>query len=140
MEKVMFSINYFIKKMYNLFQKNENWKNFEDLKYEQFNEVQRNLNTIESLINDLYMQNIKKINYSINDTSNSLSDIISSIEYTKKGKKKPKIHNLIKKLESKSAKRLKKKNKIKSNSYKNLYYENNNNKNFTEFRKVIGPY
>ena len=106
----MFSINYFIKKMYNLFKKNENEKNFEDLKYEQYNELQQNLNKIEILINDLYIQNIKNINFNIND--NSISDMTPSIEYSKKGKNKPKIHKIIKKLEnkSKSARRLKRKN------------------------------
>ena len=141
-EKVMFSINYFIKKMYNLFTNAKNEKIFEDLKYEQFNELQQNLNKIESLINDFYIENIKKINYSINDKS--LIDNISSIEYTKKSKNKPNFHKIIKKLEnkSKSAKRIRRKSKIGNNSYNNLHYDygNNKNKNSNQLKRFIRPY
>ena len=126
-EKIMYSINYFIKKMYSLFQNFGCEQNFENLKFEQYNELQQHLNNIENITNDLYIQNIKKENYSLND--NSISDIISTIEYTKKGKKKPTIHKIIKKLENKSAKRLKKKSKTHKNLYNNYNYESNMNKN-----------
>ena len=129
-EKVMYSINYFIKKMYDLFQNFGKKQNFESLKFEQYNELQQHLNNIENIINDLFIQNIKKDNYSLNSLNgNSISDIISTIEYTKKGKKKPKIHKIIKKLESKSANKLKKKNKTQNNFYnlENISKKNRNN-------------
>ena len=138
-EKIMFSINNFIKKMYGLLQNFGKEQNFESLKFEQYNELQQHLKNIENIINDLFIQNIKKVNYSLNSLNgNSISDIISTIEYTKKGKKKPKIHKIIKKLESKSANKLKKRNKTKNNLYN---FENNSNKNGNNhFNNVIGYY
>ena len=138
-EKIMFSINNFIKKMYGLLQNFGKEQNFESLKFEQYNELQEHLKNIENIINDLFIQNIKKVNYSLNSLNgNSISDIISTIEYTKKGKKKPKIHKIIKKLESKSANKLKKRNKTKNNLYN---FENNSNKNGNNhFNNVIGYY
>lgn len=141
-EKIMYSINHFIKKMNSLFPNLENKKNFEDLNYEQYNELQNNLNNIENIVNDLYIQNIKKTNYSLND--NSLSDIISTTEYTTKRKKKQKMHKIIKKLKSRSANRIKKKNKNENNYYNNhKYHENNRNFLYgdnTFLRKATGPY
>ena len=132
-EKVMASINYFIKKVYNLFPNLEKEKKFEELKFEQYNELHYRLNIIENLINDLFIQNIKKNNYSLND--NIITDI-STIDYIKKGKHKPRINTIIKKLKNKSVKKLKKRNFINNDYNINTFNKRNN----SQIKKIIKKY
>ena len=123
-DKIMYSINYFIKQMYNLFPSLGNKDNYKDLKYDQNNEIQQNLSKIESAVNEILMQKTKKITNNTND--NSISDMIPTIEYTKLGKKKPKINRLIKKLENKGSKKKMKKSKKEDELYYNYDYTRNN--------------
>jgi len=108
-EKIMNSINIFIKKIYNLFPNLGCTDDFKELSYHQPNEVEKKLDKIEKMIHDSI--SLKKTQYNSNESS--ILDVISTIEYDKNGLKKPKYKNLIKKLESKSSKKaIKKKNKI----------------------------
>ncbi len=117
-EKVMYSINYFIKKMYNLLPNMGKEINYEELKIEQYNELQQHLNIIENNISELFIQSIKKINYSLNDNTMTVTDL-SSINHIKKEKKQPKLNTIIKKLKSKSVKKLKKKKNVIGSGYIN---------------------
>ena len=111
-EKIMNSMNIFIKKIYNLFPNLGCTDNFKDLSYHKPNEVEKKLDKIWNIINDFF--SLKKNNYHSNDLNeSSIIDNISTIEFDKNGMKKPKYKNLIKKLENKSSKKaIKRKNKI----------------------------
>ena len=130
-EKIMNSINIFIKKMYNLFPNLGCTGDFKDLNYHQPKEVEKKFDKIWNMIHNFFT--LKKNVYNSNESS--IVDMISTIEYDKNGMKKPKYKNLIKKLENKSSKKaIKKKNKIayESNSsgcpvYKNKIKIKSNN-------------
>ena len=130
-EKIMNSINNFIKKMYNLFPNLGCTGDFKDLNYHQPKEVEKKFDKIWNMIHNFFT--LKKNVYNSNESS--IVDMISTIEYDKNGMKKPKYKNLIKKLENKSSKKaIKKKNKIayESNSsgcpvYKNKIKIKSNN-------------
>ena len=108
-EKIMNSINIFIKKMYNLFPNLGCTGDFKDLNYHQPKEVEKKFDKIWNMIHNFFT--LKKNVYNSNESS--IVDMISTIEYDKNGMKKPKYKNLIKKLENKSSKKaIKKKNKI----------------------------
>lgn len=108
-EKIMNSINIFIKKMYNLFPNLGCTGDFKDLSYHHPNEVEKKLDKIGKMIHNFFT--LKKNSYNSNESS--IVDMISTIEYDKNGMKKPKYKNLIKKLENKSSKKaIKKKNRI----------------------------
>lgn len=107
-EKIMNSINIFIKKMYNLFPNLGCTGDFKDLNYHQPKEVEKKFDKIWNMIHNFFT--LKKNVYNSNESS--IVDMISTIEYDKNGMKKPKYKNLIKKLENKSSKKAIKK-KIK---------------------------
>ena len=108
-EKIMNSLNVFIKKMYNLFPNLGCTGDFKDLNYHLPDEVEKKLDKIGNMIHDFFT--LKKNHYNSNESS--IVDMISTIEYDKNGMKKPKYKDLIKKLENKSSKKaIKKKNKI----------------------------
>ena len=122
-EKVMYSINYFIRKMYNLFPNMEKENNFGELKIDQYNELQQRLNIIENMINELFIQSIKTINYSLNEKAMTTAEL-STIDHIKKEKKKQKNNTIYKKLKNKSVKKLKK----RSNSVVNWHNNKSLNK------------
>ena len=133
-DKIMYSINYFIKKMLRIFPNLENEKKFEDLNWNEYNCLQQYLNSIEDKINELYIQNIKNINYSINDYN--ISGISNTVGNHRKKEKISKMNKIIRKLENKSAKKLKTRKIIENDIYNN-YKSSNNNYSFNYKRQRL---
>ena len=141
-EKIMNTINYFIRKMYILFNNIiEQKENFNDLNCNQHYELQKHLIKIENIINNLFIQNInmnkdkyyldnkntinidKKNDYEYEE---SLSGINSVIGRTNNGNDKIKS-NIIKKSENKN-KNVKKSKKTNINQNKNIKRSKSHNR------------
>ena len=120
--------------MLRIFPNLENEKKFEDLNWNEYNCLQQYLNSIEDKINELYIQNIKNINYSINDYN--ISGIANTVGNPRKKEKISKMNKIIRKLENKSAKKLKTRKIIENDIYNN-YKSSNNNYSFNYKRHKI---
>ena len=153
-EKIMNSINYFIRKIYILFNNIFNIKeNFQDLNYNQYYELQKHLVKVEKIINKFVAQNF---NLGENDYNNKMitpledrkenEDILNSInsnnnfEPIAKRNNKIKVYKMVKKNSSKILKIKKKKNKeIKSAKELNKnFYRSKSDKKLLHPRKNTG--
>ena len=153
-EKIMNSINYFIRKIYILFNNIFNIKeNFQDLNYNQYYELQNHLVNVEKIINKLVAQNINlgENNYNSKNTIHiedrkENEDIIYSInsnnnfEPIEKRNNKIKVYKMVKKNSNKNLKIKKKKNKeIKSvKELNNKFYRSKSVKKLFHPRKITG--
>ncbi len=153
-EKIMNSINYFIRKIYILFNNIFNIKeNFQDLNYNQYYELQKHLVKVEKIINKFVAQNI---NLGENDYNNKNithiedrkenEDILNSINSNnnfqpiEKRNNKIKVYKMLKKNSSKNLKIKKKKNKeIKTvKDLNNKFYRSKSDKKLLHPRKNTG--
>jgi hypothetical protein len=153
-EKIMNSINYFIRKIYILFNRIFNIKeNFQDLNYNQYYELQKHLVKVEKIINKFVAQNF---NLGENDYNNKMitpledrkenEDILNSInsnnnfEPIEKRNNKIKVYKMVKKNSSKILKIKRKKNKeIKSAKELNKnFYRSKSDKKLLHPRKNTG--
>jgi hypothetical protein len=153
-EKIMNSINYFIRKIYILFNRIFNIKeNFQDLNYNQYYELQKHLVKVEKIINKFVAQNIKLDEDDYNNKNNAPledrkenEDILNSInsnnnyEPIENRNNKIKVYKMVKKNSNKNLKIKKKKNKgIKSvKELNNRFYKSKSDKKLLHPRKNIG--
>ena len=142
-EKIMNIINYFIRKMYILFNNIfEEKEKFNDLNYTQHFELQKHLIKIENIVNDFFTKNIKKDIYDFNkrnimivdnknENDESISCITPIVDRVKNHKKKIKV----KKYDGKSTSSKKK----KINIGKSIHTQDKNIKRSLTHNKIIYP-